>query len=386
MASVFVRIWAMIRHTLKREPSIFLCHSSKDRPFVRRLARRLELEGVGVWLDEAEIKIGESLTRKVTQAIDRVDFVGAVLSQNSINSDWVQRELGIAFQKELRARRIVVLPLLLEPVEIPSFLGDKLYADFTTPDKFEEACHRVLRTMDVMPSASSPVPTQVPPRAPKPPPVVEQSWLKIKGKIFLNVTQAAAAMAEGKSVKDLREELTLFDDVTFRPLSMDSEELVFSIDIANGPSDSATIYGRTAIAPILSMEHIGQLSEKLLEGLDSVQGKKPLGPDLKLKQDILKPTVIRLSPDVVAKFSIDQNTIESTPLVVLKQHLVAPVLARRLETETEPIIRHWLAHALGHIGGEEACAALRAAEARETDSYAMEGITGGLRAAGDRAQ
>ena len=38
--------------------SIFLCHSSQDKFFVRKLAEALRNEGVRVWLDEAEIKIG----------------------------------------------------------------------------------------------------------------------------------------------------------------------------------------------------------------------------------------------------------------------------------------------------------------------------------------
>lgn len=44
--------------------SIFLSHNSKDKEFVRRLANRLESYGVKVWVDEAEIKVGESLIKK----------------------------------------------------------------------------------------------------------------------------------------------------------------------------------------------------------------------------------------------------------------------------------------------------------------------------------
>jgi hypothetical protein len=42
-------------------PSIFLSHSSADKPFARRLAGDLRARGVRVWLDEAEIGIGDSL-------------------------------------------------------------------------------------------------------------------------------------------------------------------------------------------------------------------------------------------------------------------------------------------------------------------------------------
>lgn len=142
-------------------PSVFLSHSSKDKPFVRNLAERLETWGVRVWLDEAEINVGDSLTQKIGQALGDTDFVIAVLSRNSIDSQWVQRELQIAIQRELAERKVVVLPLLLESVEIPPFLKDKLYADFRVPEEYEESFALLLKTLDVVRteagSASEPI-------------------------------------------------------------------------------------------------------------------------------------------------------------------------------------------------------------------------------------
>jgi hypothetical protein len=129
--------------------SIFLSHSSKDKFFVRELAERLRGYGVKVWLDEAEIKVGESLSTKIGKAIDENDYVGVVLSQNSINSEWVQRELQVAIHKEFSKKQVVVLPMLLEKVEIPPFLRDKLYADFTSPEKYEQTFPKILTAMGI---------------------------------------------------------------------------------------------------------------------------------------------------------------------------------------------------------------------------------------------
>jgi len=129
--------------------SIFLSHSSKDKFFVRELAERLRVYGVKVWLDEAEIKIGESLTEKIGRAIDEMDYVGVILSSNSINSEWVQRELQVAIQKELSKKKVVILPILIELVEIPPFLRDKLYADFTSPEKYESTFPKILIAMGI---------------------------------------------------------------------------------------------------------------------------------------------------------------------------------------------------------------------------------------------
>lgn len=45
-------------------PSIFLSHSSGDKPMVRKIADGLRQQGIRVWIDEAEIHIGESLIQK----------------------------------------------------------------------------------------------------------------------------------------------------------------------------------------------------------------------------------------------------------------------------------------------------------------------------------
>jgi len=129
--------------------TIFMSHSSKDKFFVRNLSERLESYGIKVWMDEAEINIGDSLTEKISEAIESTDYVGVVLSHNSINSEWVQRELQIALQKEIKGRRVVVLPILIENVEIPAFLRDKLYADFTDPEKFDTELSKLLKTLGV---------------------------------------------------------------------------------------------------------------------------------------------------------------------------------------------------------------------------------------------
>ena len=135
-----------------RSPSIFLSHSSIDKPFVIDLARRLEKFGVKVWIDEAEIEIGDSLIEKIGNAVVENDYVVAIISHNSINSKWVKKELEIAMTKEIEHKRVIVLPLLIEKIEdkdMPPFLIDKLYADFTSPDKHEKSFSKVLRKLGI---------------------------------------------------------------------------------------------------------------------------------------------------------------------------------------------------------------------------------------------
>ena len=84
---------------------IFLSHTSADKPFVRKLAADLRNNGHTVWIDEAEINIGDSLIGKIREGLDSVDYVAVVLSKASIQSEWVKKELEIASNKEIKEKR-----------------------------------------------------------------------------------------------------------------------------------------------------------------------------------------------------------------------------------------------------------------------------------------
>lgn len=129
--------------------SVFLSHSSKDKAFTRKLAERLRELGVRVWIDEAEINIGDSLQSKIAEAIEETDYVAAVISHNSVQSSWVQHELQMAMSRELEDRSVRVLPILIEPCELPPFLRDKLYADFSDPNDFDAPFARLLRALQI---------------------------------------------------------------------------------------------------------------------------------------------------------------------------------------------------------------------------------------------
>lgn len=126
---------------------IFLSHTSIDKPFVRKLANDLRSNGHTVWIDEAEINIGDSLIGKIRDGLDSVDYVAVILSQASIKSEWVQKELEIASNRELKEKKKVVLPIKIEDVELPGFLEGKFYGDFSNEKEYSEKLELLLRSL-----------------------------------------------------------------------------------------------------------------------------------------------------------------------------------------------------------------------------------------------
>lgn len=117
-------------------PKVFISYSHADRPFVERLANDLLLRRILVWWDEWEIKVGESLLQKLQEGISTASNLVVVLSPNSVESPWVTEELNAALTRQLRERRVIVLPVLVEDCQIPPFLQDKRYADFRESYEF----------------------------------------------------------------------------------------------------------------------------------------------------------------------------------------------------------------------------------------------------------
>jgi hypothetical protein len=107
----------------------FLSHNFADKPFVRRLGADLESRGCRVWLDENEIRVGESLRGRVEQGLNDCDVVLLVWSRAAAQSGWVDAELGAAFIRRVQSQATLI-PLRLDDTPLPLIIQDIKYADF----------------------------------------------------------------------------------------------------------------------------------------------------------------------------------------------------------------------------------------------------------------
>ncbi|WP_312721899.1 toll/interleukin-1 receptor domain-containing protein, partial [Escherichia sp. AM3] len=71
----------------------------------------LEANGYAPWLDEWDIKVGESIPERISDGLEEADFVIVILSGNAVSSKWVEREWQTKYWNEIQYNRIHVLPL-----------------------------------------------------------------------------------------------------------------------------------------------------------------------------------------------------------------------------------------------------------------------------------
>lgn len=112
---------------------IFISYSHRDKKFVDRLSTDLRNAGMKVWLDVKDIKVGDSISKKIEEGISGCDFFCLVISKHSIDSNWVEREFRTALHAQLTSGTTPkILPILVHKnVESPKFLADIKYADFS---------------------------------------------------------------------------------------------------------------------------------------------------------------------------------------------------------------------------------------------------------------
>lgn len=73
---------------------VFISHASEDKDSVARpLANALIGLGLTVWYDEFELKIGDSLRRKIDNGLVHSNFGVVVISKNFISKGWTNYEL-----------------------------------------------------------------------------------------------------------------------------------------------------------------------------------------------------------------------------------------------------------------------------------------------------
>ena len=112
---------------MNSEPTIrkfFLCHSSQDKPKVKKIASILEKLGVFVWYDDWNLKCADSIVNKINEALDSSTDLIVFLSAAAISSHWVQRELNSTLMSQLANQQIRVLLVKLEECKVPRLLQD----------------------------------------------------------------------------------------------------------------------------------------------------------------------------------------------------------------------------------------------------------------------
>jgi hypothetical protein len=143
---------------------VFISHASEDKDAVARpLAELLREVGLKVWLDENELVLGDSLSRKIDEGLAHSAYGVVILSQNFFQKGWPRQELAGLTARQVDGRK-VILPVWhgVDKADILSFsptLADALAV--STQKGLDNVRDAVLRAVSATPETR---PTSGPPR------------------------------------------------------------------------------------------------------------------------------------------------------------------------------------------------------------------------------
>jgi len=99
----------MERSGAPRKFDVFISHASEDKDsLVRPLAQALADLGLKVWYDEFEMRVGDSLRRKIDAGLANSRFGAVVLSPFFFNKNWAQYELDGLVVREMTGQQILL--------------------------------------------------------------------------------------------------------------------------------------------------------------------------------------------------------------------------------------------------------------------------------------
>lgn len=140
-------------------PWVFLSYSTRDDSVADVVRGYLEKQDIRVWQDKSHLLAGEVLLSQIGTAIAQVNYLVVLITRNSLNSSWVQKEMQLA-----RRQGICILPLIwdsnLTQEELPPYLKKRLCINLLKDSAWKRIkshlhapCHalRVPMMADVMP-------------------------------------------------------------------------------------------------------------------------------------------------------------------------------------------------------------------------------------------
>jgi hypothetical protein len=103
--------------TMTKKPShydVFVSYAKADADFARRLVETLQAKNISVWYDQGELRLGESMLRRLEDGLEHSDFFLLLLSPDYFKKPWTQFETGVALG---RGGKTCILPVFLKHFE-----------------------------------------------------------------------------------------------------------------------------------------------------------------------------------------------------------------------------------------------------------------------------
>lgn len=97
------------KRSISGQYDVFISHASENKETVARpLAEMLGKQGLRVWMDSSELRLGDSLRAHLDDAISKSRYGVVILSNEYMRKAWTKNELAAFFSLENRNRKAIL--------------------------------------------------------------------------------------------------------------------------------------------------------------------------------------------------------------------------------------------------------------------------------------
>lgn len=146
-------------------PVAFLCHESRDKPLVEKVAAQLEARGVNIWLDRQDLRGGDSWPMLIPQVIEKQAHYFVVLQSPRMldkPESYFFREIKLALERQegFAPGLRFILPTILEhDPQLPlAALSDVHCLDLTAHGGIDSLAASILEDWKHRPARKPPTP------------------------------------------------------------------------------------------------------------------------------------------------------------------------------------------------------------------------------------
>jgi hypothetical protein len=150
-----------------RGTDFFISHAGRDTAWAEWLAWQLQQAGYRVELDVWDWAPGEDFVARMQAALERADRLLAVCTEAYFSSVFAGVELRAAFAAQA-AEEGRIVPVLVEPVTLPSLYAALIHVDLTGLDEDTAAARLLARLAGGRPTTRPPFPRATPTPTDKP--------------------------------------------------------------------------------------------------------------------------------------------------------------------------------------------------------------------------
>lgn len=132
----------------------FLSHSSEQKDFVRQVFKLLGGKSRCIF-DECCFENGKMINDEIEKGMNKSDLFVLFISNSSLNSKWVQREIVLADRFRNRHELSEILPIIIDPniepakdSRIPDWMKSYLMKYVKTPSKAKDMISNALRQLE----------------------------------------------------------------------------------------------------------------------------------------------------------------------------------------------------------------------------------------------